>query len=52
MTEQSKAEMTQRALFFGQLVDRFGSEVLDVVSRHTSEQTKARLENATWSVAI
>lgn len=46
MSEQLKAEMAQRASLFRLLVDRLGSEVLDVVSQHTIEQTKARLEGA------
>ena len=46
MSEQLKAEMEQRTSLFGLLVDRFGPEVLDVVSHHTSEEVKARLENA------
>lgn len=46
MSEQLKAEMAQRASLFRLLVDRFGREVLDVVSKHTREQTKVRLEEA------
>lgn len=46
MSEQLKAEMAQRASLFRLLVDRLGSDVLDVVSQHTIEQTKARLEGA------
>ena len=46
MSEQLKAEMAQRASLFRLLVDRFGSEVLDVVSQHTIDQTRQRLEDA------
>lgn len=46
MIEELKAEMAQRASLFRHLVDRFGSEVLEVLSRHTSEQIKTRLANA------
>ncbi len=47
MNEQLKAEMAQRASLFRLLVARFGNEVLDVVSQHTIDQTRQRLEDAT-----
>jgi hypothetical protein len=46
VSEQLKAEMAQRASLFRLLVDRFGPEVLDAVSHHTSQQVKTRLEEA------
>jgi L-2-amino-thiazoline-4-carboxylic acid hydrolase len=46
VSEQLKAEMAQRASLFRLLVDHFGPEVLEVVSRHTNEQVKSRLEDA------
>jgi len=38
--------MGQRAALVRKLVDRFGSEVLDVISRHTTEQARVDLERA------
>jgi len=46
MAEQLVAEMKQRATLFRKLVERFGSDVLDVVAQHTIDQTKARVEAA------
>lgn len=46
MVERLKAEMAVRAGLFRKLVDRFGSEVPAVVSQHTIEQARARLETA------
>ncbi|MBU1048556.1 L-2-amino-thiazoline-4-carboxylic acid hydrolase [Candidatus Bipolaricaulota bacterium] len=46
MSEQLKAEMAQRAELFRLLVDRFGVDVLDLVSQYTIDQTRRRLEDA------
>jgi len=46
VVKRLKAEMAERAGLFRELVDRFGSGVLDVVSQRTIEQTQARLETA------
>jgi predicted ArsR family transcriptional regulator len=46
VVDRLKAEMAERSGLFRELVDRFGSGVLDVVSRRTIEQTQARLETA------
>jgi len=46
VTEQLKSEMVNRATLVRKLVDRFGSEVLDVVSQHTIEQARVALEEA------
>jgi len=42
--EQRRAEMEERAALLRKLIDRFGGEVLDVVSAHTAERVRARLE--------
>jgi len=44
--EQMKAEMAGRARLFRQLVDRFGDDVLEIVSLHTIGTTRTRLRQA------
>jgi len=46
VVERLKAEMAHRARLFRKLVDRYGSGVLEEVSRETSDAAQARLETA------
>ncbi len=46
VVDRLKAEMLQRAELFRELIDRYGSGVLDVVSRHTAESARVCLEAA------
>jgi len=45
-TRMLKQEMSQRAVLFEKLVDRYGPGVLDVVAENTVEQTRERLQQA------
>ena len=38
--ERFKAQMTERALLFKKLTDRFGKEILSLVAEHTSDQVR------------
>jgi len=44
--ERLKAQMAERATLFRKLVDEYGPALLDVVSAHTIETTRARLQSA------
>ena len=46
MSEQLKAEMAHRSSLLRLLVQRFGPDVLEIVTRHTIDQARRRLEDA------